>query len=193
MECLDSAVAGCSGIGSRTDEGACAAVRAGLCNEILRCHERCQASATLVALVEAKVASRLLQYSGGLVRSSFVAGSFSLEDWGWDALAGMQHDAWCMHVCMRVCRWQMADACPGSQEDVRRLREDAPQLLFATPWRLVRSSAMSASASQQRCFVGSAFARLQHLAFAAEKSKRGCEVRSCERGVLFVTEQTEHG
>ncbi|CAE7454679.1 unnamed protein product [Symbiodinium natans] len=55
-----------------------------------------------LALQSAKVASRLLQYSGGLVRSSFVAGSFSLE------------------------------------EDVRRLREDAPQLLFATPWRLAR-------------------------------------------------------
>ena len=26
------------------------------------------------------------------------------------------------------------------QEDINRLREDMPQLLFATPWRLVRAS-----------------------------------------------------
>ncbi|CAJ1434987.1 unnamed protein product [Effrenium voratum] len=50
----------------------------------------------------AKVSSRLLQYSGGLVRSSFVAGGFSMQD------------------------------------DIGRLRADGPQILFATPWRLVR-------------------------------------------------------
>ncbi|CAE7528119.1 RH25 [Symbiodinium sp. CCMP2456] len=55
-----------------------------------------------LVLQSAKVASRLLQFSGGQVRSSFVAGSFSLE------------------------------------EDINRLREDMPQLLFATPWRLAR-------------------------------------------------------
>ncbi|CAL1134583.1 unnamed protein product [Cladocopium goreaui] len=49
----------------------------------------------------AKVASRLLQYSGGLVRSSFVVGGFSV------------------------------------QEDIERLKADAPHILFATPWRLV--------------------------------------------------------
>ncbi|CAE7320631.1 RH31, partial [Symbiodinium pilosum] len=76
----------------------------------LRCAARCAASflvelhglSLVVFAVTAKVASRLLQYTGGIVRSSFVAGSFSLED------------------------------------DVSRLREDAPQLLFATPWRLAR-------------------------------------------------------
>ncbi|CAE7907717.1 RH25 [Symbiodinium necroappetens] len=55
-----------------------------------------------LVLQSAKIASRLLQFSGGQVRSSFVAGSFSLE------------------------------------EDISRLREDMPQLLFATPWRLAR-------------------------------------------------------
>eukprot|EP00439_Symbiodinium_sp_Y106_P026929 s3652_g3.t1 len=56
-----------------------------------------------LVLQSAKVASRLLQFSGGQLRSSFVAGSFSLE------------------------------------EDISRLREDTPQLLFATPWRLMMS------------------------------------------------------
>ncbi|CAE7807093.1 unnamed protein product [Symbiodinium sp. CCMP2592] len=55
-----------------------------------------------LVLQSAKVASRLLQFSGGQLRSSFVAGSFSLE------------------------------------EDIERLMEDTPQLLFATPWRLAR-------------------------------------------------------
>ncbi|CAK9064949.1 unnamed protein product [Durusdinium trenchii] len=49
----------------------------------------------------AKVASGLLLYSGGQVRSSFVAGGFSM------------------------------------QEDIERLKADAPHILFATPWRLV--------------------------------------------------------
>ncbi|OLP91662.1 ATP-dependent RNA helicase DBP4 [Symbiodinium microadriaticum] len=60
-----------------------------------------------LVLQSAKIASRLLQFSGGQVRSSFVAGSFSLE------------------------------------EDISRLREDMPQLLFATPWRLAHGVAQA--------------------------------------------------